>query len=186
MAPHKRSHETSEPEIGTLLTLPGAQIEDLAVKLNGWALRDGMQEREINQTITARPPSRTLCTTVIANYHGKDNILFRNSMNLMEGEIAPPTNISRRYLIVGYAILARSQGEYSQKNRAYQEGDNKSIGGSVPLNVISWDSCLPPCLVVTEVPSRNDGQAHFWALILPRDGMCTPFIVKGRGHILQI
>ncbi|KAG4434161.1 hypothetical protein IFR05_010353 [Cadophora sp. M221] len=58
------------------------------------------------------------------------------------------------------------------------KGNSKSIGNSKPTNVIPWDSTAPPILVVTEIPAREDGVLNFWALLWPKNGLCTPFTIK--------
>ncbi|KAH7342666.1 hypothetical protein BKA65DRAFT_586666 [Rhexocercosporidium sp. MPI-PUGE-AT-0058] len=174
MAPNKHSRRTPNTKQPVL---PGPQIKNLAVSLNGWAMTDGMNGRETNQIITARSTFLTLYSTIITNNNGKDTI-FRSSLDFSESELANPINGNRRYLIVGYAPRAITQGEYLKKNKAYGKPKTKSIGNAKPTNVIPWDSTAPPILVVTEIPAREDGAVSFWALLWPKNGLCTPFAIK--------
>ncbi|KAL5328918.1 hypothetical protein ACEPPN_002427 [Leptodophora sp. 'Broadleaf-Isolate-01'] len=174
MAPHKNSRRT--PKSAQPAT-PDPQIKNLAVNLNGWAMVDGMNERNTNQIITARSTFSTSYSTIISNNNGKD-IVFRSSLDFSGTELAHPTNGNRRYLIVGYAPRAITKGEYLKKNKAYGKGMTKSIGSAKPVNVIPWDSTAPPILVVTEMPAREDGVIQFWALLWPKNGLCTPFAIK--------
>ncbi|KAL2075520.1 hypothetical protein VTL71DRAFT_463 [Oculimacula yallundae] len=158
--------------------LPDSQIKHLAVNTNGWAMIDGTNGRETNETITARAPFTTLYSTVITNNNGKDDIVFRSSLELTRDELSPPTKGHRKYLIVGYALRREPQRTYLKKNRAYMKGKSGPVGNSKPSNVLRWDSSAPPILVVVDLSVKEEETLEYWALLWPKNGVCTPFSIK--------
>ena len=171
MATHKRPHRAPKA------AKPASQIKKIAVNLNGWAVEDGMKNRGIHELITARAPIQASYNSVISNNVGQRHI-FRQTKGFTVAEQAPPTDGNRQYLIVGYAPRSIPHDEYTTKNKAYGKHGRKTMGTTLPANVIPWDKDTIPVLVVAELNLKPNEGVKFWALLWQVDGLCTPFAIK--------
>jgi hypothetical protein len=165
-APHPRSQEKTD------------QLTDIAVTLKGWAMVDGMRRRKENEIICARPINSKPSADLIS-LHQKSGIplteTFRSASKYTPEELAPLSAFTRHYLVVGYAPRYPTV-ELLERNPAISYP--KKVGQERPGNVVEWKKYEPPILVVVDISSKEREKTQLWALLCPKDGLCTPYQIN--------
>jgi hypothetical protein len=166
-APHRRSREKKTD-----------QLTDIAVSLKGWAMLDGMRRRKENEIICARPINSKPSADLIS-LHQKSGIplteTFRSASKYTPEELAPLSAFTRHYLVVGYAPRYPTV-DLLERNPAISYP--KKVGQERPGNVIEWKKDEPPILVVADISSKKREKTQLWALLCPKDGLCTPYQIS--------
>ncbi|PVH89555.1 hypothetical protein DL98DRAFT_523467 [Cadophora sp. DSE1049] len=155
------------------------QISDLAFNVNGWALEDGMIGEERGLIINARCPSGSYLRLIqtINNPKTASSSLFRSTLSFTAAEIAPSSDHTGQYLIVGYALRS-PDSKHDHHNVAHKSKELEPVGTRQPRNVISWDTEAPLALVVTPMTCIEGNHLKYFALMEPNNGLCTPYIVR--------
>jgi hypothetical protein len=174
-APHRRSQEKKTD-----------QLTDIAVNLKGWAMVDGMRRRKGNEIICARPINSKPSADLIS-LHQKSGIplaeTFRSSSKYTPEEPAPLSAFTRHYLVVGYAPRYPTV-ELLERNPVISYP--KKVGQERPGNVTGWKKDEPPILVVADISSKKREKTQLWALLCPKDGLCTPYQINRKCGILSV
>jgi len=166
-APYQRSREKKTD-----------QLADIAVSLKGWAMVDGMRHRKENEIICARPINSKPSADLIS-LHQKSGIplteTFRSASKYTPEELAPLSAFTRNYLVVGYAPRYPTV-ELLERNPDISYP--KKVGQERPGNVVEWKKDEPPILVVVDISSKKREKTQLWALLCPKDGLCTPYQIN--------
>jgi hypothetical protein len=101
------------------------------------------------------------------------NPLFRTDAVYSARELREPEVGVSQYLVVGYA--PREIKDYMKKKRQGLE-KQRPVGSAAPpaQDIIPWDPARPPMIVVTEILPQQPEGIQLWALIYPKNGLCTP------------
>jgi hypothetical protein len=154
------------------------QLTDIAVSLKGWAMVDGMRRRKENEIIFARPINSKPSADLIS-LHQKSGIplteTFRSASKYTPEELAPLSAFTRHYLVVGYAPRYPTV-ELLERNPEISYP--KKVGQERPGNVMEWKKDEPPILVVVDISSKKREKTQLWALLCPKDGLCTPYQIN--------
>ncbi|KAH7419373.1 hypothetical protein BKA64DRAFT_650641 [Cadophora sp. MPI-SDFR-AT-0126] len=155
------------------------QISDLAFNVDGWALEDKMVGEERGSIINARCPSSSYLRLIqtINNSKTTSASLFRSTQSFTAAEIAPSSDHTVQYLIVGYALRS-IDSKHDHHNLAYKSGELEPVGSRPPCNVIPWKEEAIPVLIVTPMACVERNYLKFFALMEPKNGLCTPYIIR--------
>ncbi|KAK0125517.1 hypothetical protein ONS95_000475 [Cadophora gregata] len=156
------------------------QIRDLAYNLHGWAMEDGIAGDKEVRVITARSPSSITYDTVFGvfnDFNESSSVVFKPDTSFSTAELKPPCDTTQAYLIVGYAKRFM-EWKHLSSNPAYLPNEERAATGTVrPNNIIPWDHRSPPVLVVAPMTYGLGVRSTLYALINPRDGLCTPHVI---------
>jgi hypothetical protein len=150
-----------------------AQMKTLAYTIKGWAMEDGVEGRDANETMLAYSAKSTTSVATTINKLQKEGLpdsdIFRNAPTAREkGELEVGL---AKYLVVGYALRE------TDKTLSNAAGKKIRIGGerSPPDYTIKWNEKAIPLLVVTEILEDRPDGIQLWALLKPRNGLCSAF-----------
>jgi hypothetical protein len=139
---------------------------------------DGMRRRKENEIICARPINSKPSADLIS-LHQKSGIplteTFRSVSKYTPEELAPLSTFTRHYLVVGYAPRYPTV-ELLERNPEISYP--KKVGQERPRNVAEWKRDEPPILVVVDISPKKREKTQLWALLCPKDGLCTPYQIN--------
>jgi hypothetical protein len=139
---------------------------------------DGLRHRKKGEVICARPINSKPSAELIS-LHQKSGIpvteTFRSTLIYTPEELEPLSAWTRHYLVVGYAPRNPTV-ELLERNTAIS--NPKKVGQERPRNVIEWKKDEPPILVVADITSKKREKTQLWALLCPKDGLCTPYQIS--------
>lgn len=151
------------------------QIKELAFNTNGHAIYDPCPNRNINEVILCFEHKSTLpIYTTITRATKENKPVFRESLAYTERELGDLEPGLAKFLVVGYAIQEHLD-EHDVK--APEHRKQKGTGFEVPKKVISIGEKIPFLVVAEIVPSQAEG-LQLWALLCPKNGICTPYQIS--------
>ncbi|RDW58790.1 hypothetical protein BP6252_13266 [Coleophoma cylindrospora] len=153
------------------------QLKDYAFTVRGWAMEDPMNQQGLHDTICAYSPAMYPVHTVINQAQSDPNStiqLFNDNKNFTDRELGEPEDGVCRYLVVGYA--PRDLSDAIKKTAPWCK-KQRPVGNETPSadQIIKWDESKPPVLVVVRVEAQKTKGTQLWALLKPKNGLCTPF-----------
>lgn len=186
MAKKRRGASTSAAENST-------QLEEVAVNVNGWMLRELDPDRPKFEEITARHKSSTSAASKFfgeleANGRGpKYDTVYRTSLQLTEREKGPPNTDRKeeRFRIVGY-VVPNLPPAYT--NVADYHKKQKPVGVEMPADddvgdppyVLDWETNnerQPRLLAVAPLAENRPKSTQLFVLMEPEAGLCTPYAI---------
>ncbi|KAF8855642.1 hypothetical protein BDZ45DRAFT_499057 [Acephala macrosclerotiorum] len=162
---------------------PPHHLRDLAFTLKGWAMEDKLANRKPFEVMTAEHVSYNCFLNVVNSFHRKYSgysRVFRPSMRYTKEELAPADGNYTRYLVVGYIKWDKDMNTWRSPHHDTRTG--VIIGYQQPESgVEDWISKTAPLFVITPIPTWKVGKTvkpKFYALLHPRDGLCTPYLIE--------
>lgn len=158
-----------------------AQLQNFAFTIGGYGMRDGIAGRDVYEVICAYPKSTKPFKSVIAESKLGEHIseskqpLFKESTTYTTRELGPAEVGVHQYLVVGYALRSQPQGiDLTKKIKSLQK--QKPVGVTEPKeeDIFKWDDAQPPVFVVTEIVKTQPEGIQLYALLNPKNGLCTP------------
>lgn len=158
----------------------GRQLKTIAYTVKGWAMEDGFEGRETNETIIAyAAKSTTSIATIISKLQKEglpDSEIFRNAATAREkGDLEVGL---AKYLVVGYALRLTDKKLNTAVGKKIKIGSEKEH----PDHTIKWNNEAIPLLVVTEILEDRPDAIQLWALLKPKNGLCSAFQI-GQDHV---
>jgi hypothetical protein len=149
------------------------QLKTIAYTVKGWAMEDGVEGREKNETIIAYASKSTTSVATIISKLQKEGLpeseIFRNAATAREkGDLEVGL---AKYLVVGYALRSADKKLNTAVGKKIKIGSEKEH----PEHTIKWDKNAIPLLVVTEILEDRPDGIQLWALLKPRNSLCSAF-----------
>jgi hypothetical protein len=159
---------------------PLQQLEHVAFNTRGHAMEDGMKNRNGVEFICAYQQGGPYNKELQKRNEAEDDNepFFRIDDAYTDRELADPEIGVKLYLVVGYT--PRVPTADLKTMRPGQGKQSTPVGVKEPNdgNIIPWSKTEPPVLVVTEVLEQKPDGVQLWALIKPKNGLCTPFSIS--------
>lgn len=161
------------------------QLSEFAINVHGWALEEGMQNRAVFEVINAYNP-----TMIKGGFEGKIKELraggftdiYRNDLQYtareLDAGLAERDSSISQYLVVGYTL--QEEDPIFVNNRNFSRySENELVGETQPSeqNLIKWDTCRTPVLVVTPIKENTGTSVRLFGLIQQTSGLCQPVLL---------
>jgi hypothetical protein len=146
-------------------------LETIAYTVKGWAIEDGANPRTRGEAVLAHSTKLTTSVTSIVNKLREqglpDSDIFRNAATAREkGELEVGL---ARFLVVGYALRVADKKFNMAIGKKVRIGSEKTH----PKYTIKWNEKEIPLLVVTDIVEEKPDSMLLWALLAPKNGLCT-------------
>ena len=160
-------------------------LKELAVTPSGWAMHDGMLEREGIEEITAFNLSSTTFPNKMKALEKSGETMYRQSMELTEQEIAAADgSTTHTYVIVGYTFdgIWKDEKEYKGQPPFISSASPAGVTFPGEAHVLPWeDADKPRTYVVAKVfyqREQQKGGLVLSALIPEASGLCKPWAIS--------
>ncbi|OBT86750.1 hypothetical protein VE02_06281 [Pseudogymnoascus sp. 03VT05] len=151
------------------------QIKHLAFNTQGHAIPDPCVNRNVNETILCYwSKSTSAIDGVIAKMTKEGKVVHRTSLAYTERELEDIEPGLGKFLVVGYAL----QDHRKVHESAAPDHHKQSGTGSKILDEVIPLGGETPILVVAEITTEQVDSMQLWALLCPRNGICTPYQVS--------
>jgi hypothetical protein len=157
--------------------IPASQLKDLAFNIGGHAMVDGMTEQAIPEIICAYKQAGQYRLAVKEAMKKKEadptstKTIFQINAAYTDREKAEPEPGVKQYLVVGY-----TPQQPMPNLKTTISNKQQPVGCTRPDNkhIIPWNNKEIPVLVVTELLSQPPKGTQLYALIKPKNSLCTP------------